>query len=59
MKLMRHKVTGRTGTYPDHYADVFPALEPVDEVPCTDCIPTVDVVEYEYEDPEMEYEEYE
>lgn len=43
MRLFRHTVTGSVGEYPDHYASLFPNLEPVDEAEaCIDCIPTVD-----------------
>lgn len=51
MKLMRHKVTGRIGEYPDHFNTLFPSLELAEETPCVDCIPEV-----EYEDEFYDYE---
>ena len=42
MRLFRHKVTGSIGEYPEHYASMFPNLEPVDEAEvCSDCMPRV------------------
>ena len=37
MILLKHKLTGVSGFYPEHFAD-FDYFEVVTEEPCTDCL---------------------